>query len=364
MKEGKDKRGKPTKSNKKKLNDMSIKVKLGKLAFLSALLSVIAVTSCEKIFEPEGDCSLHCQVKFKYDMNMKFADAFANSVNHVALCVYDVETGKLLHKQVESGAALSREDYVMEIDGLLSGTYDLVAWCGDGLLEGNFKVPEAISGQSDMTELTCRMDRENGGRITKDVKQLFHGKQRVTFQGSYGTHVAVVPLTKNTNTVRVILQHLSGIDVDKDQFRFEIKDKNGYMDYDNSLIDDEMLTYSPWSVTAGKAEIDADIYGKTKAQTGVSVALAEFTVGRLMVENNPVLSIYNRNTDELVLSIPLNDYALLVKGNYNREMSDQEYLDRQDEYNLTFFLDEFGNWLTSRIIINSWHLVLQDTDLQ
>ena len=86
-------------------------------------------------------------------------------------------------------------------------------------------------------------------------------------------------------------------------------------------------------------------------------------MGRLVTENNPVLSIYNCKTDEKVLSIPLKDYALLVKGNYNKAMSDQEYLDRQDEYNLTFFLDEFGNTLSASVIINSWHVVLQNSDL-
>lgn len=338
-------------------------VKFNKLTLLAALLAVMASVSCERIFEEEGDCSLHCQIKFKYDMNMKFADAFSNSVTHVALYVYDVETGKLVHQQVESGAALSRHDYVMEVTDLKPGTYDMVAWCGDGLYEGNFDVPAATVGSSAMTELTCTMDREAGGLVKKDVKQLFHGKKRVTFADTYGTYVDTLSLTKNTNNVRVILQHLSGIDVDKDQFRFEIKDENGYMAHDNSLIDDEVITYSPWSVTAGSAGIDAELHG-TKAQTSVSVALAEFTVSRLMTDNNPVLAIYNVKSDEQVLAIPLKDYALLVKGNYNKNMSDQEYLDRQDEYNLTFFLDEFGNWASSRIIINSWHLVLQDTDLQ
>ena len=71
-----------------------------------------------------------------------------------------------------------------------------------------------------------------------------------------------------------------------------------------------------------------------------------------------------KEDDKLVLSIPLKDYALLVKGNYNKAMSDQEYLDRQDEFNLTFFLDEYGQWTTSRIIINSWHLVIQDSVLK
>jgi hypothetical protein len=338
-------------------------VKFNKLTLLAALLAVMTTISCERIFESEGDCTLNCQIKFKYDMNMKFADAFSNSVNHVTLYVYDVNTGKLVHEQTESGAALSRHDYVMEINDLKPGTYDIVAWCGDGLYEENFIVPDATPCSTPMEELTCRMERENGGLVKEDVKQLFHGKKRVTFEDTYGTHVDTLSLIKNTNNVRVILQHLSGVDVDKDLFRFEIKDENGFMAHDNTLIEDEVITYSPWSVTAGSAGIDADIYGTKAAQTSVSVALAEFTVARLMTDRNPVLAIYNNKTQEQVLAIPLKDYALLVKGNYNKNMSDQEYLDRQDEYNLTFFLDEFGNWASSRIIINSWHLVLQDTEL-
>ena len=54
---------------------------------------------------------------------------------------------------------------------------------------------------------------------------------------------------------------------------------------------------------------------------------------------------------------------LLVKGHHNRAMSDQEYLDRQDEYNLVFFLDEGDRWINTTIYINSWQVVLQDTEL-
>ena len=331
--------------------------------YLSLLLATIAMVSCN-IYEDYSDCTLLCQIKFKYDMNKKFADAFANSVNYVTLCVNDANTGKLVHKQVESGAALAQEGYAMEFDNLKPGTYDMIAWCGDGLMEGNFDVPEAVVGTSNMTDLTCTMDRENGGKVTKDVKQLFHGMKRVTIVERYGVHTETISLTKDTNTVRVILQHLSGVDVDKDQFRFEIKDANGALDYDNSLLVDEVLLYNPWSVTTGIAGVGSGEMRSSRAQTSVSVALAEFTVNRLMADTNPILSVYNvADNDKLVLSIPLKDYALLVKGYYNRSMSDQEYLDRQDEYNLTFFLDEFGNWATSTIIINSWSVVVNNSDL-
>ena len=343
---------------------MSVKTLLKRLAIIPSLMIAVASISCNTIKEDNSDCTILCQIKFKYDMNMKFADAFANSVNHVTLYVYDANTGALVHKQSESGAALAQEGYVMEFDNLGRGTYDMVAWCGDGLMEGNFDVPVPAIGSTDMEGLTCTMDREKGGLVTKDVKQLFHGMARMTIEERYGVHKETIALTKNTNTVRVILQHLSGIDVDKDQFRFEIKDVNGALDYDNSLLPDEVLSYRPWSVTAGSAGVGGDIYGSMRAQTSVSVALAEFTVNRLMTDTNPILSVYNTAAnDKLVLSIPLKDYALLVKGYYNRNMSDQEYLDRQDEYNLTFFLDEFGNWATGVVIINSWSVVINDTEL-
>jgi Protein of unknown function (DUF1812). len=44
-------------------------------------------------------------------------------------------------------------------------------------------------------------------------------------------------------------------------------------------------------------------------------------------------------------------------------MSNQEYLDRQDEYNIMFFLDSNNNWIKTRIIINGWAVVLNDFPL-
>jgi hypothetical protein len=53
----------------------------------------------------------------------------------------------------------------------------------------------------------------------------------------------------------------------------------------------------------------------------------------------------------------------MVKGKANSGMSDQEYLDREDEFVMTFFLDEKGDWVSSHVVINSWHLVLNEGDL-
>jgi hypothetical protein len=91
-------------------------------------------------------------------------------------------------------------------------------------------------------------------------------------------------------------------------------------------------------------------------------------VSRLQVQDwdkyeRPTLTVYNAHSGEKVLSIPLIDYALLVRPNYPKITTDQEFLDRQDEYNFVFFLND-GRWLDSVIEINSWRIVFNNDDLQ
>ncbi len=48
----------------------------------------------------------------------------------------------------------------------------------------------------------------------------------------------------------------------------------------------------------------------------------------------------------------------MIKGEYRKDMGNQEFLDRLDEYNLTFFLDGDDKWYTGAgVHINSWVVV-------
>ena len=75
-----------------------------------------------------------------------------------------------------------------------------------------------------------------------------------------------------------------------------------------------------------------------------------------------MLRVTNKERGEEVLRLPLADYALMVKGYYHKDMTNQEYLDRQDEYSLTLFLNE-GKWASAEIVINGWHVVPNNTEL-
>lgn len=44
-------------------------------------------------------------------------------------------------------------------------------------------------------------------------------------------------------------------------------------------------------------------------------------------------------------------------------MTAQEFLDREDEYSMTFFLDANKKWISTSILIHSWRIVLDDVEL-
>ena len=304
------------------------------------LLAAGTMASCNILDEEEQDCAVY--VSFKYDMNMKFADAFANSVKSVTLYAFD-KSGKLAFQKTEEGSMLAQEGYAMRLDEISRGEqdeYDFITWAG---LANNssFSVPLLQVGTSTKEDLICQLKRAEGGIVKDDLEALFHGQANDL---NFGRAVSkmdevVIPLVKNTNNIRIVMQHLSGRPVEVENFSFTITDENGLMNYDNTLMEDEVLTYQAWRTDDGYAGLDADQVEKVEGVTEINVAIAELTTARLMKTERPILTVTNKVTGNKVLSIPLVDYALLVKGHYNRDMDDQEYLDRQEEYALTFYLD-------------------------
>ncbi|MCD8310237.1 MAG: FimB/Mfa2 family fimbrial subunit, partial [Prevotellaceae bacterium] len=304
-------------------------------------------------------------VKFKYDYNMKYADAFAHEVEWVTLYLVD-SGGRVAWQKTERGDALSEDGYVMDVD-VDPGEYDLLVW-GGTTDNGSFSIPQSTVA----TELGCTLNREcdadGTAYVDTDLDRLFHGYLAgQTFPEDAGTYTYTVSLVKDTNVFRVVLQHLSGTAVDKDKFTFAITDDNGSMAWDNSVLQDEQITYYAWHTDQGEAGMD-DTESTASTRSTYSAAIAELTTARVMADHSTRLTVTNNETGSVVFSIPLIDYALLVKGFYNSGMDDQEYLDRQDEWDMVFFLNESvegggETWMDAYIYINSWKVVLQNASL-
>ena len=320
-----------------------------------------SLASCNVLTEEEKDCALY--VRFKYDMNMNFADAFQNAVNSVTL--YAFKDGVLAYQRTEEGELLKQNGYRMRIDEIPyreKHKYDYITWAGEPDNE-SITIPVLTVGKSTKEDLFCQLNRAGNGVVSTDLEDLFHGMTNGQDYSRSASSAAgdevVIPLTKNTNNIRIVLQHLSGKPVDVNKLNFTITDKNGLMNYDNMLLGEDVITYKAWHKAQGSAGIGEQQEGVI---TEVNLALADLTVARLMADEEPILVVTN-DEEEMVIHIPLVDYALLYKRLRYEDMPDQEFLDRQDEYNMTFFLDENYRWINQFIYINSWKVVLQESEL-
>ena len=313
---------------------MKTQTKFGKWGLMLATLFVaLSTSSCKEgfIYEGEGDCGVYYNIEFKYDYNMKFADAFSKEVKSIALYVFQNDT--LVKSVVESNeAAIGADGFAIALE-LEAGSYELLAWAGLQSEESFDLLADVEEGKTTKQQLQVMVNSAEG-RVSQDLKPLFHGTMPLEVTSTPGTYTETMSLVKDTNVVRIVLQQMSdGVVAEK--FRYEITADNGKLDWNNDVIEGNGLLYEPWSVSTGTAEVDPD-YG-TNAVTRadqVSVAVAEFTLNRMIDGSSPILTIWNIEENEKVLSIPVADYALLVKGQYNAQMSNQEYLDRQDEYNM------------------------------
>jgi hypothetical protein len=333
-------------------------------------------SSCDSlIYNDEGDCSVNYRVKFIDDMNLKFADAFDSEVSSVTLYVFNADDNTFIgmHSYTDTDIAA---DNSVELTDLAPGHYRLVSWCGLDNYE-SFTPTTLTPSVSDITELKCQLNtqsiqRDGNDVINEQLHPLFHAMLDIEIpeEQEPGTHYFTMYLTKDTNNLHVVLQQLNGEDMDPNDYTFSVEDaNNGLMAYDNSLIHDPReLLYNPTQISAGLAGIAPELstYGSATAVTTVQAVVADMSLARLMADDavsDPRLVVRNSQTDEVIISIPIVDYALLVRGHETRTSSDQDYLDRQDEYNMTFFLED-GRWLSNVIIINSWRIVLNDSGME
>lgn len=340
-----------------------------------------SLTACDSaIYDEEGDCSITYRVKLRYTKNMKDADAFPSEVTHVGLYAFDPD-GKLAWSGSETVDRLRDDDYFMTVP-VEPGTYDLVAWCGGTSREADAARWTLAGGDTPAAkaDLTCTLStkphQSGSGVISdRDIHRLYHGSlDAAKFPDTYGSYNYEIDLTKDTNFIRVILQHADGEPVNPEWFTFNITDTNTALDHTNSIASSQKVTYLPWAITTAATELpDPDnIAGRAATSmrapiTSISSVIAEMTTSRLVTGNRPSLEVNctEPGNEHLVARLDLISYFLMIKGSANRHLSDQDFLDRQDDYSMMLILDDNNRWnLNLGLYINSWRIIRQETVLQ
>ncbi len=324
-------------------------------ACLTALFALGSLTlpSCDRLHEDLEPCPQGLKIRFIYDYNMEFANAFPSQVDCLSVYFYN-EAGKCVTSRTDATESqLSDENWRMTVD-LEPGKYTVLAYGGMECDKSSFSFaadPESVSLQNVVVDLkhSCLTSP-----VGTSLHPLFYGRLVAEVaEDSNGYQDVTVSMMKDTNNLRVLLQQQDGGSVDNADYDFRVIDNNTSFKWDNDLLPSPKVEYFPWArgnAAAGVLPDDSD----------ASVAWAEMSFPRLVTGASPRLVIKNIKTGDTTVDIPLNNYLLLLKSELYKQMTSQEYLDRESRWSLIFFLSPDGLWAQTTIVINDWVVRIND----
>lgn len=339
-----------------KLDNLLNKFLANIVPLLCLTLSMVQ-TSCDKFDEHLPECEHGVRLRFTYTWNMEFANAFPAKVDCLTLLVYN-DKGEYVTSYTETSAVLADENYRMIVD-LPDGDYHLVAYGGMECSNSSFRyVTPPVEGTSLGSLQVALLPQLLTQPVGTNLHPLFYGALDTTITSVENEYTeATIDMMRDTNNLRVMLQHLDGSPINDQDFVFTITDRNTLMDGDNTVLDVPEVVYAPWTQGTLATGI------RPNDEEDVLMAYAELSFCRLVTSNSPRLIITAVHDGHKVVDIPLNNYLLASKSEQYARMPAQEYLDRQHDWNMTFFLDSYWRWAYVEIKVLDWVVRLNHFEL-
>jgi hypothetical protein len=354
---------------------------LAAISRTTAFSSIVALgsmlCSCNDLMHDDlPSCDMGVDLQFKYDYNVQRADMFNDHVGGVSVFVYD-QQGKFITRQDAYNSATSQplkdHNYTMRIN-LEPGKYRFATFAfqkkyEDALAQPGAKFQIALPQQGDnITALHARLDREQGkvNNQSQPLDTLWQGlSDHLVEVKDLQVTKHTISLVRDTKQLTVRLHQLNEpTNINADDFSYQITDANGYINYDNSLLHDEELRYTPYKTWTTEFK-DQD--GKVTERTAIAALMFSRVVLHPVTENdkNAILSIWNKKTGEEVVRINLADCLAQGRGAFeNMNYSAQEFLDREYDYKLDFFLKgDQWQYMQLGISILDWSKRIQRADL-
>lgn len=358
---------------------------------LLALVSIALLGSCNMMKEDVDETYCGLFVNFKYDYNLQRADMFKDHVGGVTLYVFD-SNGRYIKSYENNtvplmGTLLYDGTYgsCMHITDLPDGDYRFIALANQKPYLETLGTPGAKYHRYDIkvgeenTSLTVTLDRSAPTNGTNPMVSnvapmdtLWHGMTgaEAIHVKNVGYTVTTISMVRDTKMLTIGLHNLDEdkrLDIAAEDFEFFIVDNNGKLAYNNALLPDDDLVYTPfhkWDTYT------TDVNGANIDKT----AHACLTFNRLIWHENPednaLLIIRNKVTGKEVAAINLTDFLAQGRNAYDTyAYSRQEYLDRAYDFYLDFFIkNEVWHYAEVRLSLDinvlSWAKRIQNVDLK
>jgi len=282
------------------------------------------------IYENLDDCKTY-SIHFVYDYNLEYADLFSEEATRMNLYVFDKD-GKFV-KEFQDLRSSFPKAYNMEIP-LPSGQYTFIAWSG--------VYPECYTveggdarSEVDLNDFKLRLAELAAGETSLNMPNLFYGCLTSTVETN---KVDIINLIKNTKTITLTMLPIAGkAPLDKDGYKIWIESPNGVYDYNNNP-QGGVIKYRPY-------------FGENNSDGGFSVQLNTLRLMTGAANTLVIETYYNEPLLRLDLNQIINDIRMSSYGS----MPLQEYLDRQDKYDIVINGIADDNMFSSiSLIVNGW----------
>lgn len=375
---------------------------------LQMIMVAAVLTGCDMMTEDLSDCPTGLYVNFVYDYNTQRADMFKDHVGAVTLYVFD-ESDRLVAQRTVSGSQLSVYGYNIHFTEreLAPGhQYRLTAvalqkdW--DEALQtagAKYRHTQLAGGDSRQT-LRVSLDRtaattppyynvsaeapldtlwhtlittkaEGAAQpaptryhLKKDGQATTNGQETFALVSGEPTY-ATVSLIRYTKHLNISLRELDTPEnVNADDYEVFILDANGDAGCDNNMITPtDSLVYRPYAQWT--STFDAGGKTGTERSAHYDLMFNRLTYNADDADKNAVLCIRKKSTGENVATINLP--YILSEGRTAYEIysyQPQEYLDREYDYRLEFFLrGDRWQYICVCIDVLSWAKRIQYVEL-
>ncbi len=331
----------------------------------------LSLSACDNaIYDHDAACREGLQLRFVYDYNMEWADAFPSKVHCLTVLVYDKE-GQLVERRSESSDLLRNPDYRMTFD-LPAGSYHVAAYGGMECNDASFAFdadPANLTRDQRTVSLTSARNQSDTTVSDHLLHDHFHGTIDVEVaEADFDYTFATVEMMKNTNNFRIMLQQVDGTPLYADDFNISFSDDNIHFAADNSLLPTEGgITYLPWS--KGQSGVGTNDNGEDWLVAHYDLSTSRIikrtssragAPGGTSSVDSPRMVVNRADNGATIADLPLVNYLLLMKGDHYSSLGDQEFLDRQSEWNIMLFLDQNQQWINTHIVVNDWVVRIND----
>lgn len=339
---------------------------------IAAIAAVALLAACSLIHDDMPECPTGLDLRFVYDYNTLRTDFRAEYVGSLAVYLFDAD-GHLIEQRVENNDndTLSSPNYAMYFT-VEPGTYQVVTLAQNcnfsyaSRTDGGakFRLPKMNVGDP-ISKLRIKLDRNADGTVTHAgaaLDTLWHAtRTTVVTQNSSGLVTDTLSLVRHTKNLTVGLCNLNDINnIDIADYSVTLTADNGTMAADGSHVSDSPLIFTPYR------EWNFD-FANTEGTVLQRSAFAALSFPRLVAHRNEpaILRIVNRNSGAVIANVDLPE--MLAKGREAFELENyslQEYLDRESNYRLDFYMkDDVLSYLEISITALGWVKRIQYADL-